>query len=151
MKKDNSMQKGNNHADHPFSSKLKDERDMEIYVGKLLRYGVLTACAIALLGGLIYVLQHGGAMPDYRSESAQYGHFVGVPAYLRELWSIVPALFRLDGAAIIQFGVVVLIATPILRVAFSALAFWVEKDYLYVAITLLVLAIIAANMIFGLH
>ena len=79
------------------------------------------------------------------------GMAFGVEDYLRELNTIFPRMLDFDGAAIIQFGVLVLIATPIIRVAFSAFSFLIEKDYLYVVITLIVLAIIMANMLLGLH
>jgi uncharacterized membrane protein len=42
-----------------------------------------------------------------------------------------------------------LIATPILRVAFSAIGFILEKDYLYTALTIVVLLIILASMLSG--
>ncbi len=56
----------------------------------------------------------------------------------------------MDGAAIIQLAVVILISTPIIRVAFSAVTFAVEKDWRYVIITLVVLAIIFFGMLSGL-
>lgn len=146
------MKQNNNKNKHSiFSAAYWGQRDLDIFVGKLLRYGCYTACVITLIGGLIYILQSNGHMPDYRPIPGHHNSFEGVIAYLRELNTIIPAMFHFDGAAIIQFGVVVLIATPIMRVAFSALAFLAEKDYLYVGITLLVLAIIVANMVFGLH
>ncbi|GAB6010487.1 DUF1634 domain-containing protein [Viscerimonas tarda] len=126
------------------------ERDIELIIGKILRYGVFISCAITLLGGLIYLLQQQGQIPDY-SQVASGKEFTGTAPYLRGLSSIIPRILELDGAAIIQLGVIILIATPILRVAFSAIAFLVEKDYLYIAITLLVLAIIMGNMALGLH
>lgn len=133
-----------------FTKAFWAERDVELYIGKLLRYGVMLSCAITLLGGIIYLYQHHGAMPDY-SPIPSGEEFPGVAAYLRELGTIIPRVLSLDGAAIIQLGVIVLIATPIIRVAFSAIAFLIEKDYMYVVITLIVLAIILLNMIFGLH
>lgn len=134
-----------------FSKDFWKERDMEIYVGKLLRYGVFLACAITLTGGLIYILQSSGNVPDYKPVSGHHDSFTGVALYLRQFSSIIPGVLQFNGAAIIQLGVIVLIATPILRVAFSVIVFLIERDRLYVGITLLVLAIIIANMIFGLH
>lgn len=132
-----------------FSAEYWAERDMEIFIGKLLRYGVMTACAITLVGGIFYLFQH-QTMPDY-SPIPDDQPFPGVAEYLREFSTIFPRVLALDGAAIIQLGVCVLVATPILRVAVSAISFLIEKDYLYVAITLVVLGIILANMLLGLH
>lgn len=133
-----------------FTSEFWAERDMELFIGKLLRYGVIISCIITLIGGIFYLLQQGTQMPDY-SPIPDGKPFLGVISDLRELYTIIPLAFNLNGAAIIQFGVCVLIATPILRVAFSIIAFLAEKDYLYVGITMLVLAIIIANMLLGLH
>jgi len=133
-----------------FSKQFWAERDVELYIGKLLRYGVILSCAITIFGGIIYLFQHHGTIPDY-SPTPSGQPFPGVAGYLRELSSILPRILDLDGAAIIQLGVVVLIATPVLRVAFSAIAFLIEKDYMYVVITLIVLGIIIANMLLGIH
>ncbi|QIK54290.1 DUF1634 domain-containing protein [Dysgonomonas sp. HDW5B] len=134
---------------HIFSREFWGERDVEQYIGKLLRYGVMLSCAITLFGGVIYLFQHKGVMVDY--SPVPTGMAFGVEDYLRELNTIFPRMLDFDGAAIIQFGVLVLIATPIIRVAFSAFSFLIEKDYLYVVITLIVLAIIMGNMLLGLH
>jgi uncharacterized membrane protein len=40
---------------------------------------------------------------------------------------------------LIQFGLLLLIATPAARVVFSVAGFAIERDWMYVAITLLVL------------
>lgn len=134
---------------HIFSREFWGERDVEQYIGKLLRYGVMISCAITLFGGVIYLFQHKGVVVDY--SPVPTGMAFGVDEYLRELNTILPRMLDFDGAAIVQFGVLVLIATPIIRVAFSAFSFLIEKDYLYVVITLIVLAIIVANMLLGLH
>lgn len=133
-----------------FTKEFWAERDMELFIGRLLRYGVMISCAITLIGGVFYLLQHGTQMPDYRPIPDNQV-FPGVAGYLREFSTILPRILQFDGAAIIQLGVCVLIATPVLRVAFSVIAFLVEKDYMYVIITLIVLTIILANMILGLH
>lgn len=133
-----------------FSKRFWAERDMELFIGRLLRYGVMLSCGITLIGGIFYLYQHGTQMPDY-SPVPDGQPFPGVADYLRELSTILPRVVSLDGAAIIQLGVCVLIATPIVRVAVSVIAFLAEKDYLYVVITLIVLAIIIGNMVLGLH
>lgn len=133
-----------------FSKEYWVERDVELYIGKLLRYGVTLSCIITLIGGVFYLIQHHGVPLHY--EPIPSGQpFPGVSHYLRELSTILPRVLTFDGAAIIQLGVVVLIATPVIRVIFSAFSFLIEKDYLYVTITLIVLAIILANMFLGFH
>lgn len=139
-----------------FSKEFWGEQDVEQYIGKLLRYGVMLACTITTIGGIIYIMQQQGdiSMAVYKSKYAATnitGESWGVEQYLREFSTIWPRIRVFDGAAIIQAGVIILIATPILRVAFSAVSFLIEKDYMYVIITLIVLTIIIFNMIFGFH
>lgn len=127
-----------------------ENKDVDLFIGKLLRYGVILSCIVTTIGGIIYVIQHHGSIPDY--SPIPFGEdFLGVAEDLRRFSSIFQGVLTLDGASIIQFGVIILIATPILRVAISVFAFLFEKDYLYVVITLIVLAIIIANMVLGLH
>lgn len=134
-----------------FSKEFWAERDMELFIGKLLRYGVMLACGITLFGGVIYLFQHHGVSMEHYKPTPDGQPFPGVEYYLRELSTIIPRILDFDGAAIIQLGVCVLIATPVFRVAFSVIGFLIERDYMYVVITLIVLAIIMANMLLGLH
>ncbi len=133
-----------------FTTDFWQERDMELFLGKFLRFGVMLSCAITLIGGVLYLYQQGGILPDY-TPTPENLPFKGVEQNLRSFSSIIQGILELNGASIIQFGVIVLIATPVIRVAISAVAFLIEKDYMYVVITLIVLAIIIANMLLGLH
>lgn len=114
-----------------------------MFIGKQLRWGVITASVIALIGGIVFLISHGGGVPEYHV-------FNGAPMYVRHLPGILSGVANFDGLAIIQLGVVVLLATPITRIAFSVVAFAMEKDRLYVGITLLVLAIIIFSIYSGL-
>lgn len=134
-----------------FTKEFWAERDMELLIGKLLRYGVILSCCITVFGGIVYLFQHSGDSSAMYQATDIPNEAFGVSHYLRELVTIFPRLLQFDGAAIIQFGVCVLIATPVIRVAVSVFAFLMEKDYLYVVITLIVLSIIIANMLLGLH
>lgn len=117
-------------------------RSMEIFIGKWLRYGVYTSAAVAILGGILYLFQSQD-LPDYT-------HFTGAAPQYRHLPGIWKGVLQLDGASIIQFAAVILIATPIMRIIFSVIAFAIEKDWLYVVITLIVFSIILFGMFSGL-
>ncbi|MGD1069927.1 MAG: DUF1634 domain-containing protein [Bryobacteraceae bacterium] len=112
------------------------DADMDRVIGRLLQTGVLIAGAVVLLGGILYLLGHGGEVPDYR-------HFHGVPFGLGGLRE-----FR--ARSVIQLGVVLMIATPVLRVAFCVVAFARERDWLYAAISSIVLGVLMFG-IFGSH
>jgi len=121
-----------------------DDTDVEQVVGQLLRYGVISASVVAFVGGVFYLLQHGsGAIP-------QYGNFVGEGAGYTTFKGIFKGAAAFSATEIIQLGVLILIATPILRVLFSLLAFILEKDKLYVFITLIVLCVIMTSIFGGL-
>ena len=109
-----------------------DDKQIETIIGLLLRVGVLIAAFVVLCGGAVFLVRHGGSHLEYRT-------FAGEPAWLRSPTQIVENAFHLSGRAVIQLGLLLLIATPVARVVFSAVAFLLEKDYLYVAITLVVL------------
>ncbi len=122
----------------PAPPQLTDQR-IEILMGRLLRAGVLLSAAFVLAGGILFLIRHGHTTADYRV-------FHGDLSPLRTLSGILHGLASLSARAIIQFGLLLLIATPIARVAFSALAFARQRDYLYLAFTLAVLAILAASL-----
>lgn len=131
--------------------KLSNQRDVDSLIGKSLRIGVIVASIITVFGGIVYLFQHPGPIPNYKSVPGNHNAFIGASDYLREFPSILSHAFQFDGAAIIQLGSIALIATPILRVVLSLFSFAIEKDRLYVGITFIVLMIILINMFFGLH
>ena len=122
-------------------SSLKD-KDIQVIIGWILRGGVAVSMILVFIGGIFFVYRHGYSMPDYKT-------FKGIPFFVQNIGGILNGVIMLKGQAIIQLGIILLIATPVIRVAFSAVGFLMEKDYLYTVITLIVLLIILASMISG--
>ena len=120
---------------------MTDER-LETIVANLLRTGVSIAAAVVLIGGIGY-LMHQGEQP------ANYHTFHPEPGVDRTLRGILTGAARFDWLSIIQFGLLLLIATPIARVAFALVAFGLEKDRVYVTVTAIVLAILLYGLIGG--
>jgi uncharacterized membrane protein len=121
---------------------LKDawnDQKIEDIIGNLLRIGVGTAAAVVLVGAAAYLVRHGFGHANYRV-------FRGEPSDLRTLRGIVRAAVGLHPRGIIQLGLVLLIATPVARVAFSVFAFAVERDRMYVVFTLMVLGILILSL-----
>ena len=114
----------------------------EEWIGNLLRGGVTLAAAVVLFGGTVYLVRHGLAAP-------QYHVFVGEPTDLRTLSGIVKDALTFRGRGLIQLGLLLLIATPIARVAFSVVAFVIQRDRLYVLVTLIVLAVLIYSLTSG--
>jgi uncharacterized membrane protein len=112
---------------------------MEKIIGDLLRAGVLLSALIVACGALIYLIRHGHSPADYRV-------FHGEPTDLKNVRGILRSAFKLRGRGIIQLGLLVLIATPVARVAVSVWGFAAERDRMYVAFTLIVLAILLCSL-----
>jgi len=115
---------------------------VEELIGNLLRVGVTLAAAVVLFGGSIYLVRHGLAAPRYHV-------FVGEPADLRNVSGIVRDALSLRGRGLIQLGLLLLIATPVARVAFSVAAFAMQRDRLYVVVALVVLAVLMYSLTGG--
>jgi uncharacterized membrane protein len=115
------------------------DKRFEVMMGRLLRFGVIFAAAWVLAGGIHYLVQFGGATPDYKV-------FRGEPGGLRHPREIIHEAIHLDAPGLIQLGLLLLIATPVARVAFSVIGFALEKDWMYVVITLIVLALLVYSL-----
>lgn len=107
---------------------MTDER-MEVAIANLLRTGVGLAAALVLAGGAWYVASSGHGVPNY---GQFHPEMKGVGALATLKWP----------EKLIEIGLLVLIATPVARVAFSLAAFAVERDRMYIWFTLAVLAVL---------
>ena len=116
-----------------------DQR-IENILGNLLRTGVLLSALVVLIGGVIYLLRHGRSPMDF-------GVFRGEPADLRGVRGIIRDTLALRGRGIIQLGLLLLIATPVARVAFSIFGFAEERDRMYVVFTVIVFSILLYSLI----
>ena len=96
------------------------EQRMESIIAVLLQAGVAVSATVVLAGGALFLLRHGLERPDYRV-------FHGEPADLRSLRGITAAALSLRSRGIIELGVLLLIATPVARVAFSVFGFMRER------------------------
>ena len=113
-------------------------------LGNLLRLGVIIATIVAATGGILFLARHG-------LEPSKGHVFVGEPAELRSLGAIVRAAVALQPDAIVQLGLVLLIATPVARVAMSLVAFILQRDRVYVVVTSIVLALLIFSLSGGIH
>jgi uncharacterized membrane protein len=113
---------------------------MEAMMGRLLQIGVLFASAVVFIGGVLYVHAHSTNPVNYRT-------FTSEPANLRHTAQFFGLVATGDGAAIIQLGILLLIATPIARVVFAVIGFTIERDRLYVLISLIVLAVLMLGLL----
>ncbi|KRD10647.1 hypothetical protein ASE21_11235 [Flavobacterium sp. Root901] len=119
------------------------EKDFQSIIGNLLRYGVWISLSVAFIGGIIYLMHHGNDVEDYSvfKENDQ------------NIFEVIKTVFNGvasgSGEYLIFFGVILLFLTPVFRVLLSLFSFIIEKDYLYVVITLIVIMIIITSISFG--
>ena len=107
------------------------DQAVEQTVGNLLRVGLLFATAAVAIGAAIYLFNHGSEAPEYR-------FFRGEPPDLRGIPGIIELVREWRGRGFIQLGLLILLATPVARVAFSIVAFVMQRDALYVTVTVVV-------------
>jgi uncharacterized membrane protein len=104
---------------------------VEVLVSRVLRGGVLLAAVVTTVGAVIYLAQHPG-------QSIDYSTFTGASLSAGS-----------TGESIMALGLVLLVATPIARVALLAVAFLLEHDRLYTAVSTLVLAVLLVSIVAG--
>lgn len=113
----------------------KTDQRLEIAMGQMLRIGVTVAALVVLAGGILYIFQASGPIPDY-------SHFHGAANADEHIGSIFAGALRLESKSLIEFGIVLLIATPICRVLFGVVGFALLKDRLYTAVSAIVLTVL---------
>src|SRR5579884_3730787 len=102
-----------------------NDRRVETMLGTLLQIGVMLSGLVVLAGGILYMLRYG-------HDPIHYENFDPERARLRSIVEVGGLALHGDSRAIIQIGLLILIATPVARVLFSMIAFGLEKDRLYV-------------------
>jgi uncharacterized membrane protein len=115
---------------------------IERMVSVLLRSGVVISGVVVFFGGVYYLARHGHEYADHHA-------FHGEPSVDRIVGQIIAGAIALRARSIIQLGLLLLIATPIARVAFSLVAFALERDRTYVVISTIVLTVLLYSLING--
>ena len=118
------------------------DEQVEQILGNLLRAGVLLAATVVALGGGMYFAEYGAAPVDYHV-------FHGIEPTLRSPWGILREAAAWHSRGVIQLGLLLLIATPVARVIFSVYAFARQRDFTYVILTLIVLAVLLYGLFVG--
>lgn len=118
------------------------EHGVDNALSLVLRAGVMTAAVLVVLGAAPYLVGHAIPPVDYRA-------FHSEPSELRSISGVLREALVFHGSALIQLGLLVLIATPIARVTLSVFVFLYERDWRYVFITFVVLGILLYSLLAG--
>ncbi len=105
-------------------------------IGWILQGGVIISASVIIIGLLLLPTQPGGLSPE---------RLLKFPQTLSQVTTNVLAL---RPQSIITLGLLLLIATPVLRVVVSVVTFALERDRKYVVITLIVLAILLFSIFY---
>jgi uncharacterized membrane protein len=127
-------------SDRPAVRGRIGDKQVQAAIGHLLRVGVLIAAAVVFVGAVGYVATSG-------LQKSRFGSFAGAPTGLNSVTGVLHGALHLQSKAVMQLGLVLLILTPVARVVLSAISFALERDWLYVVITLVVLTLLMVGLV----
>lgn len=118
----------------------------DVAISTLLRVGVVLSVVVIATGMVITFVHH----PDYFSSRPALGALTSPGAHFpNSISDVVEGVLGGDGEAIVAAGLLLLIATPVARVALSIVIFVIERDRLYIAITAAVFVILMISFVVG--
>ena len=115
---------------------------MDLEIGRMLQFGVALSAIVVFVGGLLYLRHAGSAVLNYT-------HFHATPQALRKVPGVFHGVRAFEAESVIQLGILLLIATPVVRVIYCVVGFARQRDRLYVGISALVLAILIYSLTEG--
>jgi len=135
-------------------AKNKSEKNIlraELLIGHVLRIGVFI-CGFFIAIGLILTWVHPhsslGFSPDNLYDLL-HGKLIPQINTQQNIKEIFILLSHFDSVAFISFGLILLIALPIVRVVLTIYLFLSERDYLYFFLTSMVFAILISGLLLG--
>lgn len=120
-------------------------RKVELLISSLLRIGVISSLIVVTVGLVVSFVHHPGYLGSLRMQDV----LANSHTTWHSLAGLSDGLRHLRGEAIIMAGLLLLIATPVMRVAVSIVAFIFERDAVFVAVTAFVLAMLILSFVLG--
>ena len=122
-------------------------RQVELLISTLLRVGVIVSLAVVAAGTLVTFVHH----PEYVRSRQDLSRLTSPSRaeFPRTVVEMIHGLRQFEGRSIVVAGLLLLIATPVMRVAVSIFAFVYEKDLVFVVITSVVLALLLFSFVVG--
>ncbi len=126
--------------------RMKSVHKVEIIISNLLRTGVVTSLAVIVIGTVVSFIRH----PDYLTSHTELNRLTTPgAAFPSSIPELVNGLKSFQGRSMVLLGLLILIATPVLRVAVSIVAFIYQKDRVFVLITTVVLVLLLLSFVLG--
>ncbi len=117
------------------------DRQAEMFISRVLRTGVILSAVMTFVGFVFYLLHHSGELAHYMAFAPSRGSFYSLPLLIR-------FALAARARAIMEVGILVLIATPVARVASLIGAFAFQRDRLYIGVSSLVLLVLLFSLVF---
>jgi uncharacterized membrane protein len=123
------------------------KRDIELLISTTLRIGVMLSVAVMLLGVIVTFIHH----PAYFHSRPALGELTNSrEIFANTIRAVLGGVRALHGQSIAMLGILLLIATPVVRVGISVVLFAAQRDRRYVLITAVVLALLLTSLMSGL-
>jgi uncharacterized membrane protein len=121
-------------------------RRAELIISAVLRIGVVSSMVVILAGTLLSFLHH----REYVTSPAELQRLTQPGAAVPQtLHDVGKGVAQLRGRSVVAAGLLLLILTPVIRVAASIVAFVIQRDRIYVLITSLVLLLLLLSFSLG--
>jgi len=119
---------------------------IEMLISRLLLIGVAASMVTVFLGLALTFVHH----PEYLKSAADLKRLTSpVAAFPHTIGEIARGVVAGRGQAVVAFGLILLLATPILRVVISLVGFALERDLTYSILCAAVLLVLFASFLLG--
>ncbi len=124
---------------------------VELFIAHLLRWGVVISFSIVAIGIALVLITGQTGYQSIRLDNLDslIAYHSGHPDYPNSINDVIAGIAAIKPYALITLGLLILIAIPVMRVAVSVIAFFMERDWVYVAVTSFVLAALLFSFVFG--
>ena len=120
--------------------------NIEVLISWLLRAGIVISLSTVAAGLVLMFIHH----PVYLDSAIDLQRLTSPgAAFPRTLREVADGLLAMRGQAVVVVGLLILIATPIMRVAVSIAGFVLQRDRAFVVITSAVLALLLVSFLLG--
>lgn len=119
----------------------------ESVISAVLRIGVLLSLSVVVFGVVVSFVGKPGTY--LHSNAINKALLTKSSNYPHSLSAVFSGLSHFQGEAIIVFGLIILLATPILRVLVSAVIFAFQRDRYFVPITVFVFLVLVTSFLLG--
>ncbi len=115
-------------------------RTTELMVSIVLRTGVIVSAGVIVVGLILLAFNGLAGMTGGIATAMNFPHTFG---------AVLSGVVKLDPVSVITLGLLLMIITPVTRVAVSIIAFAMERDWRYVGITTVVLIVLLVSFALG--